>query len=256
MPLIRISFFCTLVSMLTLCAEPLWAQGRGGGAGGAGGASTVGGTQQQTSQFGAAGGAAGGSAGGLGGGGAQGQGGGQGQFNPSSNFGQNGFGSNFGSGGSIANESGFVGRNDNNSRFIGSGRQAQGGGNVQSFQTPQFGNRNAGGQGIGRGNNNFGQQRNLRVVRPQLRVAFSHPTLSTPQVRNKLDVQLTRLAERRQLDGIAFELDDESNVTLRGEVPSEGARKLAEMMVRLEPGVRDVTNELSVASGTDADPSN
>jgi hypothetical protein len=55
------------------------------------------------------------------------------------------------------------------------------------------------------------------------------------------------LATRRpDLAGVSFALDASGVARLRGSVASEEARRLAEALVRLEPGVRQVENGLSI----------
>ena len=44
-----------------------------------------------------------------------------------------------------------------------------------------------------------------------------------------------------------MDVGDNGVVTLRGNVPSEEAKRLAAALVRLEPGVRTVNNETVVA---------
>ncbi len=55
------------------------------------------------------------------------------------------------------------------------------------------------------------------------------------------------LGTRVRLNGLKIQVDQNGVVVLRGQVESEHARRLAENLVRLEPGVREVRNELQVA---------
>ena len=79
-------------------------------------------------------------------------------------------------------------------------------------------------------------------------MAFEVPRRTETDIRSTL---LTRFEGQNQnpaLRGVAFEMDSEGIVTLRGEVETTAARQLAANVVRLEPGVRKVVNELTVPS--------
>jgi osmotically-inducible protein OsmY len=57
----------------------------------------------------------------------------------------------------------------------------------------------------------------------------------------------------QQIKGLNVQVDDQGLATLTGQVESEAARRLAENLIRLEPGIRAVRNELTVqptGSGT------
>ena len=70
------------------------------------------------------------------------------------------------------------------------------------------------------------------------------PTVSTARFTERFaDI----VARRPALRGVNVEADESGRVLLKGTVDSEGARDLAAAIVRLEPGVRDVVNELEVA---------
>ena len=63
-------------------------------------------------------------------------------------------------------------------------------------------------------------------------------------IETALSAQLTKLLEGRVGGGIYVQVAADGQVTLRGRVPSEDVRRLAAALVRLEPGVRRVRNEL------------
>lgn len=201
--------------------------GGGGGAIGGGGTTGGGGGAAQRSTGGGA------SAGGIGGAG----------FSPSSGFGTNGFGgSSFGTTQGGGGNGGFVGRNDTAGRFVGNTQAGQ-----QGFagQQPNFGGR---GQGGGGGFNQTQQStRNLRVLRPQLRVAFSHPTLKADVVTSAVRVRLQSSQAVRKFPGVEASVDDKFQVTLTGTVESDEQRRLVAILAGFEPGVRSVKNELQVA---------
>jgi hypothetical protein len=61
-----------------------------------------------------------------------------------------------------------------------------------------------------------------------------------------LQTRFEGLTSNPALRGVAFDMNSEGIVTLRGEVATVSARQLAANLVRLEPGVRKVVNELTV----------
>ena len=151
---------------------------------------------------------------------------------------------------------GFVGRSDNVGRFVG---QQQGGG---AQATPLGGaNRlggalrqrtNAGGfndpnNPVGGGFGGSQARRQAYIVRPQQRIAFEYPARTTAEIGTSVRTQMTQIAGRREsLRGVRVETGANGLVTLRGQVETEDARKLAAVMARLEPGVREVRNELTI----------
>jgi hypothetical protein len=153
---------------------------------------------------------------------------------------------------------GFVGRSDNTGRFVG---QQQAGQGLQA--TPLGGANRLGGALRQRANPNsindpnnplgggFGGAQGRRqtyIVRPQQRIAFEYPVRSATEVGTSVRTQISQVANRREtLRGVRVETAAQGVVTLRGQVDSEEARKLAAVMARLEPGVREVRNELTVA---------
>ena len=79
-----------------------------------------------------------------------------------------------------------------------------------------------------------------------MRIAFTHPSIATTNLSTNLTGQLQRFTVQNNLTGVQFDLDDKYTVTLKGEVPTSGTRKLLEIVARMEPGVRRVRNELVV----------
>lgn len=143
-------------------------------------------------------------------------------------------------------QNGFIGRNNNSGQFVG--------------------NRNAGQQNAGRTATNFqrsgqrttNQNRNNRnnsarqsqnSIRPVQRIAFSFRPRTAAVINSALQSQLQRLSVRSpRFRGISFKLQEQGQVVLRGVAASESARKLATALVRLEPGVRSVKNEMTIRS--------
>lgn len=156
-------------------------------------------------------------------------------------LGQNTFGqaSGMGQAGAPGTMVGF----SNAGAFIGRGQAGQ----QQGFQ--QFGNMM---QQLNRGNvrpNQGGNQQQTpqRAIHPRQRVAFDYEAPPVAVVTEVVQTRFQRLATRRpELAGISFSLDGAGVARLRGSVASDDARRLAEALVGLEPGVRQVENELLV----------
>jgi hypothetical protein len=168
----------------------------------------------------------------------------------------------------------FVGGSDNSQRFVG---QSQAG--RQQINQANLGGLRGGNQGGGRGQNNGngngnnpnqnmngggfgggGQIAPARVIRPQQRVAFTYPSpppaKTTAAIENrfqKLAVQIPRgsgnrgLSNRSELKSVNVQTPVAGEVVLTGTVATESARNLAGIMAKLEPGVRSVRNEITVA---------
>ena len=156
----------------------------------------------------------------------------------------------FGSVGNQIGQGAFVGRSDNSGRFVGQGLAGQQT-NLGTRGLGQLGAGNRGRNGTGNNNANNGNANNSnqsqRRVRPQLKVAFPTnpvpPTAITTSLQQRLSTETLTAGTLRN---VQLEMTDEGIVTLRGSVASEDARSLAAAMVRLEPGVRKVVNEIAV----------
>jgi osmotically-inducible protein OsmY len=94
--------------------------------------------------------------------------------------------------------------------------------------------------------NQQGQNNQRRHIRPQQKVAFEIPHRTETEIRTTLQTRFEGLTSNPALRGVAFDMNSEGIVTLRGEVATVSARQLAANLVRLEPGVRKVVNELTV----------
>lgn len=189
--------------------------------------------------------------GGMGAGRGLGATGGTGNFNGPQMNGMNG---NMTAGQSVG-QNGFIGRAANQG-FVGN-RMAGQNGQGQNLNQGMRGNR-----GNNNGNNQLNQlmqqqnpmnqgrgqgRRTTPVVRPQQRVAFTHPVPTPMGLQTTLKTQLDRLTARTpMLTGVDLTVAPNNEVVLRGEVDNTESRRLAEMFVRLEPGVRTVRNELTV----------
>ena len=157
---------------------------------------------------------------------------------------------------------GFVGRNGASGNFV--GRRTAGQQNVQTTNTRIRRNQtNRRGQnGRNRGNfqntenarNSGARTRLTRRIRPLQRIAFSHPVRTDSSLESSVRTRFESLSGRYPgLRSINADLAEAGQLTLRGEVDTVEIKRLAEAIVRLEPGVRVVRNELLV---TESDSSN
>jgi len=201
-----------------------------GGSGGGSGAGTSGSAFGGAGTGGAGGGGAGGSAFG-GAGGAQ------------SGIGQGGFGNS--AAGNQQNQ-GFIGRNTDLNQFI--GRTAQGQANGQ--QGGQ--NRNRGGGGGNRTLDqsllNGGQAAGTSTqptIRPRLKAAFDFPAANIAQVTTRSQLLFDKLTTRfPEMEQVQVSQAENGDIVLTGSVATARTAKLAESLIRLEPGVRKVQNDL------------
>ena len=165
-------------------------------------------------------------------------------FGGTSSFGgiQSGLGSTAGFGQAMQ-PGGMVGRS-NMGTFVGAGTAAQ----QQAFQ--QFGNfgqfnRGTTGTPNQRGGRNQADQQ--RTIRPRQRVAFGYDAPEIAAVNAVVQSRMARLSTRRpELADVSFVLEGSGVAWLRGAVPDAESARLAEAIVRLEPGVLRVENELVV----------
>lgn len=135
-------------------------------------------------------------------------------------------------------------------------------GQLQSFG--RTGANRFGQQGFGLGQNNrnglglqqqdqqqmspAAQQQQVRI-RPQ--VSFPFQTRPTAAVHSSLNLSFNRITNRGpDFANIQFSSNGQGQVTLRGSVPNEQAARVAAALVRLEPGVRSVRNEMSVTAAS------
>ena len=195
-----------------------------------------------------------------------------GSDNPFGSFGNTGasFGNNqFGSGGGMQAGNNLSGGQTTGNAFRTSGangqqqsvngqnRNAQGNANRLGQSGLGRGNNRLGQNGLGRGGRNQNQNINSigngqgnnaepqAQVRIRPQISFNYSTRPTPTVNSAIQTQFTRITRRgSDFSNIDFELGDAGVVVLRGTVPSDQTARLAAALVRLEPGVRTVRNEL------------
>ena len=146
-------------------------------------------------------------------------------------------------------QNGFIGGRNSQQQFIG-GNQRTGQQNNRQ-QTNQFGNQsrqnrsNQDDMNDPNGNQSRSNTNQRRAVRPQQKVAFEIPQRTETEIRTTLQTQFTALSQHPTLSGVDCTMDSDGVVILSGTVASASARLLAANVVRLEPGVRRVKNELT-----------
>lgn len=165
--------------------------------------------------------------------------------------GQTGFGGQNQLGGNASN-GGILGRNTNQNGILGRNTQNQGVGgnnNLGGGGRGGGGNRGNGNNGLNAqngGGGNSGNANQTPLVRPRLEVAFDYPRPKTDAIQITLETRLTKLSVKSPgLKSVTVAVADKGEVVLRGEVGSEAESKLAEISLRIEPGVRTIRNELT-----------
>jgi hypothetical protein len=150
----------------------------------------------------------------------------------------------------------FIGRQDDGRRLVGSQQAGQQGttGRSQQNRTNRTSNRRQTNR-EDFDNQNFGSQNRGRSgssrlnIRPQQRIAFEYTEPSATSITSTLETRFGRVADRlANLGGITVTAEPEGLIVLTGAVTSEGDKRLAAMIARLEPGVRSVRNELIVST--------
>jgi hypothetical protein len=172
--------------------------------------------------------------------------GGQGQQTPdvdtTRTLGESNFSVDTGDGslGATVGEGGFVGV-QNNGEFAGNRFAGQ---TASQGTQAQFNNQQNNNQNQNRNNQNT---TNRKPVRPRFRIAFSAPIIPLQQVQSQLRVAAINLPPiARATSSIDIQVDTKGMVTLSGSVATLRERKLLESYVRMEPGVRGVSNKISV----------
>lgn len=139
---------------------------------------------------------------------------------------------------------GFVGSNSSQA-FVGGVRQAEN----QRATNRQFG---AFQNTQPTSNTQSTQSGTPRSIRTTMKIAFTAPSGTFAQKTGVLadpnSVQLTQFsAKRPELSGINVELTADGVAILTGTSPSTETSRLAANLVRLQPGVRKVANQIAVA---------
>ena len=145
-------------------------------------------------------------------------------------------------------QNGMVGAR-NTQQFLGANQAAQQ--NQQQNQNRNRNNRGRQNQGMDpndpNGMNQQGQNDSRRSIRPQQKVSFDVPKIPYEELNITLNSRFDRVTRQPALRSVTVDLDADGVVVLRGEVATPSQKQLAVNMVRLEPGVKKVRNELTLA---------
>ncbi len=149
-----------------------------------------------------------------------------------------------------AQQNGFLG-GANGQNFLGANQRNQTNNQQQQNQFGNRGGRNQLNQMGMNDPNSFGQQGTntqdpRRSIRPQQKVAFEIPIRPATEIHSDLQTRMTTIANNPNLRGIVVDLDYDGVATLSGEVNTSSQKRLAENIVRLEPGIKRTRNELKV----------
>jgi hypothetical protein len=241
------------LSLLTLASS---AQAQRGGSGGAGGLSGGGGMSGFGSGMSGFGSGMSGFGGGMGSGFGSGMGMGGSGFGSGFGSGGSGFGSGMGGfgnssfGGSGLGQSGFGGNQQGGQNFV--GRDSSDMASVfnqlgrNSNQFFQQLNRTMS-RGGNRGNRNTTQEQNAAPpVRVRLDVAFDQPQIQTAVLATSIRGRLEKVLVNHNVTTPQIEMVGDTAV-LRGVAASDSQRLVIEKLVSLEPGVREIENQMTVA---------
>jgi hypothetical protein len=176
--------------------------------------------------------------------------------------GQTGFGQNQQGGG-------FLGSNANQQQFLGGNNQGQNQGrgmgmNGMNGMSNQFGNTNRGGNrgntgGMNMMNSMFGNNgssgnNSASAIRPRQKVAFEYTLPKGDVLQTTLQTQLGKISLKKPgLSNVLVSMNPGGEVVLRGAVKSEADARLAASLMRIEPGVQSVRNELTFPPSGDGD---
>ncbi|MFP6765511.1 MAG: BON domain-containing protein [Planctomycetaceae bacterium] len=103
-----------------------------------------------------------------------------------------------------------------------------------------------------------GRASSTRTIRPSLRLGFTPLRRPSQDVSRavrrsflRLAIRSTRIAETNPaLSNVTIVAGKSGALTLQGSVPTRAARRLAENILRMEPGVRKIQNDLTVATAS------
>lgn len=146
----------------------------------------------------------------------------------------------------------FVGRVDSGG-FVGDRRAGGMMGGMTNLGGLQglSGGRGGAGNNVNQAWNSQGEQ-GKATIRPTLKLGFDVPSATPTVGRPEFSAQFDRITARRpELTGVNYSADEAGRVVLTGSVPNEDAKNLAVALFRLEPGIRDVVDELTVAGAND-----
>lgn len=155
---------------------------------------------------------------------------------------------------------GQIGNNDGRFATSRLGTQPTAGGNTGATQqnaVNQFRNLQRLNQQFNRTNQNrFNTNtQGTRTIRPSLRLGFIPKPRPTEDLRNAVTKQVKALesklpqlaSERSDFASVKFDFGKQGEVILTGDVPTTDSSRLLANIIRMEPGVTSVRNDLKVA---------
>lgn len=146
-----------------------------------------------------------------------------------------------------ANNSGMVGRNSG--AFAGNSQAGQTGANA-GRATRNFGNGGNAGQRGNNGRDNSPPERTTSMIRPRQRVAFEFDAKTPVAVATKMTTRMVKISRKNpSLKGVEIKVDGE-DIVLTGKVKTAEQSRLAAILLRQEPGVKSIRNELVVEQPT------
>lgn len=165
-------------------------------------------------------------------------------MNGATGFGNTGFGA-------TGATQGMVGRNSG--AFAGNSQANQTGANGRgnTGATRNFNNTGSNRQNFNNNNNNQStrNERNTSNIRPLQKVAFDYDAKSPTVAAANLTTRLARIGKRNPaLNGVILKVDGEQ-VVLTGRVKNEDQHRLAINVLRQEPGIRGIRDELELEPG-------
>ncbi len=248
----RWTTFAATVALCSLLAHSAQAQGFGGsGSRGMGGMSSMGSSGFGSSGFGSGGmggfGGSGFGGGGFGGGGVGNSGFGSGMgglgnngFGGGSAFGNSGFG-NSGYGGGYGTTQNFIGR-DAGDMMATFGQMNR---NMQSMNNTMNRSMSRGNSRRSSSGNKQSAQSDSQPVRVEVKVAFNPPRPSADQMTTTIRNRLGRILADRKIPPPTFSMEGDTAV-VSGVAASEGDRDLISQLLAIEPGIRNVRNEMVI----------
>lgn len=144
---------------------------------------------------------------------------------------------------SQGNQNQFIGGRNQQQGFVGDNQRT---GQQQNNRQQQQNNRQGGNNDNNQNNQGQQNQDQRRAIRPQYKVTFDRPQKPAADLRSTLQPRFDSLSRTRSLRGVTYDLDTEGIVVLRGTVETPAQKRLAENVVKLEPGVKKVRNELTL----------
>jgi hypothetical protein len=96
-------------------------------------------------------------------------------------------------------------------------------------------------------NNPAGGNTQRKVLRPQQRLGFAYTPPPAAKINTALSTRAQYIAPKVGGQGLNVTVEDGGIAVLRGQVSSVENGKMVASMMRMEPGIRSVRNELTVA---------